>query len=211
MKWAGKKWRELLCGWPAVYGGLFLGSLGLPFFATPFDLWFSRAVLPVKSSPWGTFLEFFTYTGHGLVLGGLCIALLLWGARQKKPRQLWCGKYGLVALLSGGFLVQLLKHLFGRARPWAAEAGTLLGPSLAGGLNSFPSGHSVSLFAVAGILGHAFPSWRPGFFTLAALATLSRVLVGAHFPSDIIAGIAVGLCVSSYLALLFPVPTSESS
>src|SRR3972149_7238749 len=211
MNWAGKKWKDLLLGPMTIHGGVLLGSLGLPFFVTPVDLWLSRALLPFKGSPWESFFELTNYLGHGLFLGSLCTALILWGVWRKKPVPFWCGQSGLAAFLSGGLLVQILKHLFGRVRPWALGAGNFFGPHLGGSFSSFPSGHSVSLFALAAILGHALPSWRSGFFALAALGALSRVIVGAHFLSDVVAGAALGFWVGFCLIHLFPASTSESA
>src|SRR3990172_6163496 len=83
MNWAGKKWKDLLLGPMTIHGGVLLGSLGLPFFVTPVDLWLSRALLPFKGSPWESFFELTNYLGHGLFLGSLCTALILWGVWRK--------------------------------------------------------------------------------------------------------------------------------
>jgi membrane-associated phospholipid phosphatase len=195
----------------AAYGVLALVSLGLPFILRPIDVWVYHRLLPLKSLPWDAFLEILVYGGHGVVLGGLLIGLFLWGKRRGTRALVWAGQFGFVALLSGGLVVQILKHLFGRARPWAADAGKLIGPTLAGGFNSFPSGHSISAFAVGAVLGHAFPSCRTLFFVLAAVVALSRVLVGAHFLSDVIAGSFLGLTVGTLVALRFPLSTADPS
>lgn len=194
-----------------AYGVVALLSLSLPFLMRPFDVSVYHRLLPLKSLPWDALFEILVYGGHGVVLGGLLIGLFLWGKWKGKRALVWAGQFGFVALLSGGLVVQTLKHLFGRARPWAADAGRLIGPTLAGGYNSFPSGHSISAFAVGTVLGHAFPSCRFLFFALATVVAVSRVLVGAHFPSDVISGSLLGLAVGTVVALRFPPPTTESS
>lgn len=194
-----------------VCGILGLVSLGLPFVLTSFDLWVYHRLLPLKSLPWEGIFEILVYGGHGVFLGALLVAMFGWGKWRRQRIFIWSGQFGFVALLSGGVVVQTLKHLFGRARPWAAGAGKLIGPTLAGGFNSFPSGHSISAFAVGSVLGRAFPSYRFVFLALAAVVALSRVVVGAHFVSDVVSGAFLGLTVGAVVSLLFPLPTTESS
>ena len=62
---------------------------------------------------------------------------------------------------------------------------------------SFPSGHSASSFASAGIL-FRYLDKKYGIIVLAALIAFSRLYLGVHFPSDVIAGIIMGL-LSSYI------------
>lgn len=67
---------------------------------------------------------------------------------------------------------------------------------------AFPSGHTALAFAVACVLGAAFPRARWWFFSLACGVAASRVLMGEHFLSDVIAGAGVGwACASAVLAV----------
>lgn len=60
---------------------------------------------------------------------------------------------------------------------------------------SFPSGHAVTAFALATAFAFIFPRWRAAAFVVAGLIAASRVLLTAHFLSDVIAGATVGsLC-----------------
>jgi undecaprenyl-diphosphatase len=72
--------------------------------------------------------------------------------------------------------------------------------------HSLPSGHSTTAFAAATVLGASFPRFRPVFYGLAALIAWSRVVVGVHYPLDVVAGallgVAVGLLVLRALPLL---------
>ena len=94
--------------------------------------------------------------------------------------------------LAAGIAGQIVKQLVGRARPelW-------LGPShyAPGSSTSFPSGHTVGAFALAGILVFGSRSWplRVIAFLLAASVGLSRVLAFRHWPSDVTASAVVGL------------------
>jgi membrane-associated phospholipid phosphatase len=57
---------------------------------------------------------------------------------------------------------------------------------------SFPSGHASSAFFAAVLLSSGHRREAPAWFTLAALVAASRPYVGAHHPSDVVAGAAVG-------------------
>lgn len=58
--------------------------------------------------------------------------------------------------------------------------------------SSFPSGHASSAFFAAVVLSAGHPKEAPAWFVLAALVAASRPYVGAHHPSDVVAGAAVG-------------------
>ncbi len=70
-------------------------------------------------------------------------------------------------------------------------------------LASFPSGHSTTVFAAAVALGFIFPRARAAWLVAAVVIAASRVLVGAHYPSDVVAGAALGACVAYLLAWVF--------
>lgn len=102
----------------------------------------------------------------------------------------------LLATLAAGAAVWLLKTWLHFPRPWE-----LLGPQA--GLNalpadadaSFPSGHAAFAAVVVGTLWSRFGGRTARAVLLLYLASvgLSRVVLGAHFPADVIAGYAVGL------------------
>src|SRR5688572_27859816 len=97
-----------------------------------------------------------------------------------------------IAGLGAGILAQIVKHLVGRARPelW-------LGPMhyAPGSSTSFPSGHTVGAFALAGVLMFSSRSvtLRVIAFLLAAGVGLSRILAFRHWPSDVTASAVIGL------------------
>jgi undecaprenyl-diphosphatase len=73
---------------------------------------------------------------------------------------------------------------------------------------SFPSGHSASAFAFATAVGGELPALAPALGLLAATVAYSRVHTGVHYPSDVLAGVAIGIG-SGLLAAR--VPPSRSS
>ena len=94
-----------------------------------------------------------------------------------------------------------LKRLFNRQRPstmtphcWA----TLLPPDQF----SFPSGHTITAFAVAVPLGVFYPSLMVGLLFCALSIALSRVMLGLHFLSDVVAGCVIGIALGLLSASL---------
>ena len=95
-----------------------------------------------------------------------------------------------------------IKRAFGRKRPCALEPhcwATLLPPDQF----SFPSGHTITAVAMTVSLGFYYPSMLPGLFFCAVSVALSRILLGMHFLSDVIAGAALGGLLGYASAVLF--------
>jgi membrane-associated phospholipid phosphatase len=104
--------------------------------------------------------------------------------------------YLFVAIALPGLFVTIVKRLIGRARP-LIETGA--DPFLYRPFGwhveyaSLPSGHATDAFAIATAIGALWPSTRPLLWTYAVLIAVSRVVLTAHFPSDVIAGAFVGI------------------
>src|SRR5271170_399757 len=97
----------------------------------------------------------------------------------------------VVAVAFGIALFLKLKRSFGRKRPCALEPhcwATLLPPDQF----SFPSGHTITAFAVAISLGTFYPAMRAELLFCAASVACSRILLGMHFLSDVVAGGLLG-------------------
>jgi undecaprenyl-diphosphatase len=88
-----------------------------------------------------------------------------------------------------------LKPLVDRPRPSVTltDADPLLGGTLG---SSLPSGHAATSFAGAVVLAYLFRRGLPLFFVLAVAIAYSRVYVGVHYPSDVLAGAALGAAVA---------------
>ncbi len=104
--------------------------------------------------------------------------------------------YLQVQILFSFILVRIMKIVFGRARPKIGSEFTFF--SLEADFNSFPSGHSADAF-VSGIFlfyllkNSKYSAYRYLPLLYAATIALSRIVVNAHYPSDVLAGAAIGI------------------
>jgi undecaprenyl-diphosphatase len=98
---------------------------------------------------------------------------------------------GFSASLALG-IAQIANHLWARPRPYVAHPGDVHLFIPASVDTSFPSDHATAAFAIA--MAIFLRSRRAGWLALAmaALVSLSRVAVGTHYPSDVLAGAAIG-------------------
>ncbi|HEY2843040.1 MAG TPA: phosphatase PAP2 family protein, partial [Bryobacteraceae bacterium] len=123
--------------------------------------------------------------------GGLWYALGLLIALYGGPRRFHALLAAFLASAVGIALFVELKRIFRRPRPCALEPhcwAQLLPPDQF----SFPSGHSITAFAIAAALSGFYPQLRPGLFFCAASVAASRILLGMHFLSDVLAGALIG-------------------
>jgi membrane-associated phospholipid phosphatase len=141
------------------------------------------------------------WAGHGAVQIAICVLWLAAAKYYKSKAELYHGGAALAAVVGSGILVQILKHLIGRARPrMTLPPWEHLGPSFDSDLHSFPSGHTTTSFALAAVLAHRFPRQAWIFYSLAGLVGVGRVVGGSHYPSDVLAGAILGLAVGWIMA-----------
>jgi membrane-associated phospholipid phosphatase len=107
-----------------------------------------------------------------------------------------------LAIIAAMFVTGILKIVFGRMRPFMFEAlgHTEFRPfSLSDTFHSFPSGHTAAALAFLVSLGIIFPKIRWATWTISIFVALSRIAIGAHWPSDVVIGALVGTAAAYFI------------
>ena len=143
-----------------------------------------------------------------IATGGLLVLAAV--AHRAGDAQMWqAATGGVVGVLLAGLTTQVVKHVACRARPrlidgWGVGAsappddperrGFFHWPCFGeGGYNGFPSGHAATAFAVAVALLEWAPARRRGWILAAASGVaISRIVLNAHFLSDVLGGALFG-------------------
>jgi membrane-associated phospholipid phosphatase len=108
-------------------------------------------------------------------------------------------------LLAVGLVQGPIKGTLRRRRPFVHEVARVVGRRPED--TSFPSGHTAGSFAAAAALSCLYPKDRPLLLATAAAVGASRVYLGMHFPSDVLAGAAIGTALGLFTGrLLGPSP-----
>jgi membrane-associated phospholipid phosphatase len=136
--------------------------------------------------------------------GVLWIALAACLRAAGSPRATRAAGRGLGSLAMASAAANVIgKGLASRRRPDAdvPAARRLRHPPAT---SSFPSGHSASAAAFAAGASLEMPELAPGLVTLALAVGASRVVTGVHYPSDVLAGFAVGVAAAASTLLWRP-------
>ena len=149
-----------------------------------------------------------------LIFFGLAFVALHWGGALPRlqsladrlrafsaiPAFLW------LSIASSGVVVDILKFLCGRTRPkllFNSGVSDFVGLELRPDHWSFPSGHSATIVALATALWFVWPQHILFYILVAAIVSLSRVAVGAHYLSDVLAGALIATFATWGVALIF--------
>ncbi len=125
-------------------------------------------------------------------------AVLVWQldpSRKAAPAAL------VMATVGATLVCTVIKRLVSRVRPGREGAGAFLGPSWkhANYKESFPSSHSASAMALSVTLAILYPPAAATFCTLALLCGGLRYVLDAHWPSDVIGGLALGYAAAHWV------------
>lgn len=144
--------------------------------------------------PWlDQFFIYYTIIGDGAFSAILGIFIFFIIRKRKLAVDL------LIAWAATGILTQVIKRIVAAPRPMAYFSPKtfpfFINDVIHSGLNSFPSGHTVTAFAVATVLAvHTSSQWGKLLFLLAAiLVGFSRIYLSQHFLSDVLGGAAFGI------------------
>lgn len=141
-------------------------------------------------------------SGIGVIALSLCLHLNMFSKRLRTKLKAVGEKlfFFFICVAASGILTDVLKRLFGRTRPVKLDQEGIYGffPLSFGEarFHSMPSGHATTGFALAFALAVLFPRGRWLFIALGIFLAISRVMVNAHFLSDILGG-----CLIAYLTV----------
>jgi len=98
------------------------------------------------------------------------------------------------AIAVPGLVVTIVKRIIGRARPLFSNENAFAYDFFVWRADhaSLPSGHATTAFAAAVAFGILWPRWRPLLWAYALAVALSRIVLTAHHPSDVVAGAIAG-------------------
>jgi membrane-associated phospholipid phosphatase len=187
--------------WP--YHALLVGAVLI--IVLPFD---HKLSLLATGAPPLVVAAFNDFTRWGmadwiLIPSLLVVALVALAARLERRRRQRLALFRLVEIFGFVFVgvaapslvANLLKHLIGRARPYVFDEYGLFGLHPFMGnfyFESFPSGHSTTAASLAIVVVVMAPRLWPPAFVYALAIMASRVIIGAHYPTDVLAGMVTG-------------------
>jgi membrane-associated phospholipid phosphatase len=142
--------------------------------------------------------DYIVYASLALLVAMAGLALLV--RRPVAKRALWQLSGIWAFLLTGvglpSLFTTLVKRLIGRSRPELIDSvGSFDFRTMSWvdwTYQSFPSGHATTAFALCFTVSFLVPRSFPWVLALAVLIALSRIVVGAHYPTDVIGGAVVG-------------------
>jgi undecaprenyl-diphosphatase len=165
-------------------------------------------------APWAdAFFIWITDAAHFVIPLGVAWALLfIFGGRRGRVMALLLG---VTLLLTDQLSSHVVKPWVDRTRPCFDVAGV---EALIAQVHSrsFPSSHAANMFGAATILSLGAGGWWRMTYVLAFLVGLSRIYVGVHYPTDVLAGAVLGVIVgltiwtlAEALGLMRPRPTAQ--
>ncbi len=156
----------------------------------PFELSFLQYLESVRTDFLNKVFEFVTFFGEETLLI-VFLAVFYFALDKRLARRI------TFVTLTSLSLNGIIKNLVALPRPFASGAVTCIRPETATGY-SFPSGHTQTAatwsFAFARVLKKPIVWWFAGLITLAV--GFSRLYLGAHYPSDVVVGAALGILIS---------------
>ena len=148
------------------------------------------------------FFQGIGFFGHGT--GCFVAVLLIWSLDRKNKIAI---PLVIGSTLVAGAITTVTKILVHRPRPFVDQSATADGVTLSEAvfhnfLQSFPSGHTATAFALAVALSSLYKPGKTVFLLLATLVAIQRIISQNHFPSDVIAGALVGVVSAKLMMVL---------
>ncbi len=141
---------------------------------------------------------FASYLAYILVALFLVLVFFSQYPKREKLQIFWVTVISTIIARFG--VTELIRFFYHRPRPFSALDN--VHQLLTNGEWSFPSGHATFFFAMATAIYLYNKKWGIFFFLATILITVSRVIAGIHYPSDIVSGALIGIAVA-YIAFYF--------
>lgn len=185
---------------PGLVPGVLAGVLLVVIAALALDARVAAWAAHTRYALLDAFVAVLNPVGSGVTLLVACVGLGTACRWLERPRLYEAAWLAGLAFASAGLVEFSLKHLVGRPRPDAGlHAVAFVGPTFAPDVDSFPSGHATSVFAVATVFVTFYPRLAWPLYSLAAAIALGRVYLERHYVSDVMAGMLIGVVVAAHL------------
>jgi lipid A 4'-phosphatase len=174
---------------------LFLGAASYFFYDRAIAV-YAHGVSPGVQRVFGFITRFGKSDGYLMVTALVFVVCYFSAGRWR--RWAWRAGFLFITVAASGLGVDIVKAIVGRARPklffrdgeygfdwfrWGSDHW------------SFPSGHAATVTALALSLTTIWPCWSPAWWAAAAAVIASRIVIGAHYPSDLLGGFYIALLV----------------
>ncbi len=130
-----------------------------------------------------TFMKFMSRMGDGLVWFILCVIFL--------AIDIYSGLALTITSITQVLLQTIIKHIFSRQRPFVKfeDISNVIAPP---DKFSFPSGHTAGAFGIVFVFYYFYPVLFIPMLIIASFIAFSRIYLGLHYPSDVLAGVVLG-------------------
>jgi len=170
--------------------GIVLALLGLRILGTSTDTFIAIALYRSISSDTLVPLIYGIATVGDLIWA----PLVFWLYVFRKDSNEWTSSLILaVAMVTAMSLTDVLKAAFNLPRPFQVPSLGIVARGEIPTNPGFPSGHTTNAFTVATVIWSRYTAWRVPFVLLAIATAVSMIILGLHFPSDVIGGAFLGI------------------
>lgn len=164
--------------------------LDLVGYAYNLDVYIFHIINNSLQNPFFDFLmPLITNMGSYIIWIAICVGLAIFGGEKGRNVAIIL----FIAIIFGHLISELLKYIILKPRPYEVLQGVHQLASINN--SSFPSGHATEIFVGCVILGKKYGYMIP-LLLLAFLISFSRIYIGVHYPSDVIAGALLGVGIS---------------
>ena len=166
-----------------------------------FELEVLRIINVNRNQDFDGFFQLITNTAFYVAFGVPLILLII----NKVLKNVNLGKkpwYLFSVVISSAVVSNILKYSINRPRPFITHP--IIEKISAGGSPSFPSGHTSDAFAIATAISIAYPKWYIIIlaYTWAYTVAYSRMFLGVHYMSDVLAGMFLGVGIAFLYKIL---------